>query len=122
MLDSASERNLEEDDFSNVNVVISTTGVVGELSMHNDPIGVTSVMADTAMPPIATCMAMPPIDAANLAQYGTIQTGVPVSSVMTQATPSTAGSAGVAAYTAKYGIIMPQYIVSAPAHGGSYSH
>ena len=67
MLNSASGRNLEEDDFSDVNVVISTTGVVGDLSVHNEPIGVTPVMAHMAMLPIA--VAMQPIDAAATVLY-----------------------------------------------------
>ena len=37
------------DDFSENNVIISTTGVVGDLEVH-ESIGVTTVMADTAMP------------------------------------------------------------------------
>ena len=45
ILDSASRRKLEEDDFSEVNFVISTTGVIGDPSGHSEPIGVTSVMA-----------------------------------------------------------------------------
>ena len=51
MLDSASGRNLEEDDFSDVDFVISTMGVAGDLSVHNELIGVTSVMVDTAIMP-----------------------------------------------------------------------
>ena len=51
MLDSASGRNLEEDDFSDVDFVISTTSVAGDLSVHSELIGVTSVMVDTAIMP-----------------------------------------------------------------------
>ena len=59
-------------------------------------------------------MAMPLT--AGLQLYDTVQTCVSVNPVITQATPSPAGYAGVAAYTTQYDSIMPQYIVSAPAH------
>ena len=62
------------------------------------------------MPTLNT--ALPSIDTATTALFSTIQSGVPVTSVVTQATPSMAGSARV---TAQYSAILPQYIVSASA-------
>ena len=112
MLDSGSRKNLVEDDFSNDNLVISTTGVVGDFSVHNEPIVITSTMTYTATQPIDMAMRL----TAGLQLYDTVQTCVSVNPVITQATPSPAGYAGVAAYTTQYDSIMPQYIVSAPAH------
>ena len=67
------------DDFSDVNVIVSTMGVVGDFQVH-DPIGVTTVMMDTAMPAPTMAPTIEPSD-------------VPMSSLLPQATPSTAGTA-----------------------------
>ena len=66
------------DDFSDVNVIVSTMEVVGDFQVH-DPIGVTTVMADTAMPTPTMAPTIEPSD-------------VPMSSLLPQATPSTAGT------------------------------
>ena len=106
MLDSASRRKLEEDDFSQVNFVISTTGVIGDPSVHNEPIGVTSVMADSYGHAAHRCGNYGPI------RHSTNRCASKL--LVTQATPRTVGSAGLR-HMAHYGAIMPQYLVSAPA-------
>ena len=94
------------DDFSSNVVITSTTGVVGDFEVHEPR--VTTVMADTAVPPASAAMptpnvALPPVE------HGTIQSSdVPMSSLLPQATPSVAGSTGGLAYTAQYGAIIPQ--------------
>ena len=52
------------DDFYDGNLIVSTTGVVGDFQVH-EPIGVTTVMADTAIP--APNTALPSIDTATAA-------------------------------------------------------
>ena len=83
--------------------------------MH-EPIVVTAVMADTARP--APTAALPSMDMATTALYGTVQfSDVPMSSLLPQSTPSTAGTAGGRAYREQYGALMPQNMYSAPAQG-----
>ena len=78
--------------------MISTTGVIGDPSVHNEPIGVMSVMADSYGHAAHRC-----------GNYGPIwhSTNRCASKLLvTQATPRTAGSAGLR-HMAHYCAIMP---------------
>ena len=89
------------------NFVVSSMGVVGDFTVHGEPIGVTCAISET----VPTDNAM-----VQASLCGTIKTCVAqCDPVLTQATPSTTGYAGVVAYAAQCGSIMPRYIESAPA-------
>ena len=105
------------DDFSENNVIISKPG---DYQVH-ESVGVTTVIVDTAMPTPST--ALPAIDTwPCTAQYkhlmcqcvhGTIQTSdVPMSSLLSQATPSLAGTA----VSMEYGIHCPLWSINASEH------
>ena len=69
-----------------VKVIVGIMGVVGDFQVH-EPIGVTTVVADTAMPAPSRPTALPSIDTMTMAIYDTIHSSdVPMSLLFPQAT------------------------------------